>query len=72
MNVLIVTRIHYITRVSRLKNAASPPSTFVFPTQSPALVARHATVRTVAAKICVYGGDMLIFERPQRCKLLSH
>jgi hypothetical protein len=50
MNVHTVTQIHYTTRVSRLKMAASPPSTFVFPKQAPALVARHATVRTVAAK----------------------
>ena len=50
MNVHTVTRIQYTTGVSRLKNAATPSSTFVLPKQAPALVARNATVRTVAAK----------------------
>ena len=33
-----------------LKIVASPPGTFVLPTQIPALVARHATVTIDAAK----------------------
>ncbi len=48
MNVLTVTWNHYTTRVLRLKMWLAHQ--LLLPTQAPALVARHANVRTVAAK----------------------